>query len=338
VNFSEMIKGLINTIICRATFGNDYKAQDQAVLIQLIKDLLLTSGAINVGEYFPRFKFINVFLGIQSKRLKLHKELDKVLEDALKDRTSKHGDGIEKADERLIDVLLRIKKREELEFPITLDNVKAVLLDMFVAGTDTSSTTIIWAMTEMMRNKRVLKKVQEEIRETSRQKGTFTKTEINSNYPYMKLVIMETLRLHPPAALLVPRASRQQCKIDGYDIPAGVKVLVNAFACARDPEYWEDPETFKPERFENNSIDFTGNDYEYIPFGAGRRMCPGINFGMNVVASTLYELLYHFDWQLPQGMEPQDINMEETLGHGTTKKLPLHLVPIARNSAPILIN
>ncbi|KAL7605005.1 hypothetical protein Lser_V15G18534 [Lactuca serriola] len=330
VNFTEMIVGLINNIICRATFGNDYKAQDQIVLIQLIKDLLLTSGAVNVGEFFPRLKFVNVVLGIKSKRLKIHKQLDKVLEDALEDRKGKRDAGMERSDERLVDVLLRIKEEEEVQFPITLDNIKAVLLDMFVAGTDTSSATIMWAMAEMMRNQRVLKKAQQQIRETSRQKVTFTKNGTNS-YPYLKLVIKETLRLHPPAPLLVPRECREQCKIDDYDIPAKTKVVVNAFACALDPEYWEDPESFIPERFENSSIDFIGNDYEFIPFGAGRRMCPGITFGTNSIETTLFELLYHFDWELPQGMEPQDINMEESHGITTTLKAPLQLVPFVHS-------
>ncbi|KAL4563724.1 hypothetical protein LXL04_027769 [Taraxacum kok-saghyz] len=325
VNFTEMVVGMINNVICRATLGNNYKAQDQAVLIKLIKDLLVTSGAFNVGEFFPRLKFLNSVMGIKRKWLKIHKELDKVLEDVLEDHKGKRGGGIERIDEDLVDVLLRIKEGEELETPITFDNVKAVLLDMFAAGTDTSSATIIWAMAEMMRNQRVLKKAQEEIREPS----NVTKSGTN-DYHYLKLVIKETLRLHAPVPLLVPRESRQQCTIDGYDIPAKTKVVVNAFACALDLEYWEDPESFIPERFENSSINFIGNDYEFIPFGAGRRMCPGITFGTNSVESTLVDLLHHFDWKLPKGMKPQDINMEESDGITTTLKTPLLLVPIAR--------
>ncbi|KAI3709746.1 hypothetical protein L2E82_39512 [Cichorium intybus] len=330
VNFTDMVTGMINNVICRATLGTNYKAQDQAVLIALIKDLLVTSGAFNVGEFFPRLKFLNNVLGIKSKWLKIHKELDKILEDVLEDHKRKGGGEIERADEDLVDVLLRIKNGAELESPITFDNVKAVLLDMFAAGTDTSSATIIWAMAEMMRNQRVLKKAQENARETSRTE-TFTETRTN-DYHYLNLVIKETLRLHAPVPLLVPRECRQQCKIDGYDIPAKTKVVVNAFACALDPDYWENPESFIPERFECSSVNFTGNDYEFIPFGAGRRMCPGITFGTNSVKSTLVTLLYHFDWQLPKGIEPQDINMEESDGITTTLKVPLQLVPITHSA------
>ncbi|KAL7592815.1 hypothetical protein Lser_V15G32773 [Lactuca serriola] len=114
INFTEMVVGMINNVICRATLGNNYKAQHQAVLIGLIKDLLVTSGAFNVGEFFPRLKFLNIVLGIKSKWLKIHKD-DKVLEDVLEDHKGKRGvGGIERLDEDLVDVLLRIKEGEEL--------------------------------------------------------------------------------------------------------------------------------------------------------------------------------------------------------------------------------
>ena len=122
---------------------------------------------------------------------------------------------------------------------------------------------------------------------------------------YLKLVIRETLRLHPPLPLLIPRECREECEIDGYVIPVQTRVLVNAWAMGRDPQYWDDPESFKPERFENNPVDFAGTHFEYLPFGAGRRMCLGISFGLANVYVPLAFLLYHFNWKLPNGKRPR---------------------------------
>ena len=170
--------------------------------------------------------------------------------------------------------------------------------DMFIGGTDTSSTIMEWAMSEMMRNPRVMEKAQAELRQVLKGKEVIHESDIQGLI-YLKMVIKETLRLHPPVALLVPRECREQCKINGYDIPIKTKVIVNAWAIGRDPEYWDDAQIFLPERFENSSIDILGHDYEYIPFGAGRRMCPGIAFGLANVELPLAQLLYHFDWKLP---------------------------------------
>ena len=145
---------------------------------------------------------------------------------------------------------------------------------MFAAGTDTSSTVIDWAMSEMMRQPGVLEKAQAEIRQAFDGKKRIHEKDIQ-NLSFLKLVIKETLRLHPPVAMLLPRECREPCEIDGYTIPLKTKVIVNAWAIGRDPALWHDAESFIPERFANSSIDFNGTHLEYIPFGAGRRMCPG---------------------------------------------------------------
>ena len=207
-----------------------------------------------------------------------------------------------------------------------------VVQDMFTAGIDTTSAVIEWAMTELMRNPRVMNKVQAEVRQVLRGKETINEDDIQG-LPYLKLVIKEALRLHTPLPLLLPRQCRKECEIDGYHIPVNTKVIINAWAIGRDPEYWADAESFKPERFENNSVDFIGLDYDYLPFGSGRRMCPGMNFGIAGVELPLIQLLYHFDWKLPNNMKPEDLDVEDAFGSTTKRKNQLVLIPTSEYAA-----
>lgn len=136
---------------------------------------------------------------------------------------------------------------------------------------------------------------------------------------YLKAVVKEVLRLHPPTPL-IPRESRERCEINGYEIPAKTKVLINTWAISRDPAYWPEPDSFKPERFLNASYNFYGMNTEYIPFGAGRRICPGIAFAVINIEYILTQLLYHFDWKLPNGMKPDELDMDEAFGASTKRK------------------
>ncbi|KAF8663156.1 hypothetical protein HU200_055757 [Digitaria exilis] len=150
------------------------------------------------------------------------------------------------------------------------------------------------------------------------------------NMKYLKLVIKETLRLHPAAPLLIPRESRESCKVLGYDVPKGTWVLVNAWAIGRDPKYWEDAEEFKPDRFEPGAVDYKGMNFEYIPFGAGRRICPGILFAQANMELVLASLLYHFDWKVEGGLEPTKLDMSEQMALTIKRKNDLRLYPVVR--------
>ena len=148
------------------------------------------------------------------------------------------------------------------------------------------------------------------------------------NLKYLKSVVKETLRLHPPGPLLLPRQCGQACEINGYYIPIKSKVIINAWAIGRDPNHWSEAERFYPERFIGSSVDYQGNSFEYIPFGAGRRICPGLTFGLTNVEFPLALLMYYFDWKLPNEMKNEDLDMTEAFGVSARRKDDLCLIPI----------
>ncbi|KAL2544720.1 Cytochrome [Forsythia ovata] len=330
INLTDIVYTFTSSITCRAAFGKVVREKD--VLISLLRKAVTMTGGFELADLFPSFKLLNVMSWNKQKLLRMRHKLDAILDvivDEHRDNraTTKKGNG-EFGGEDIVDVLLRMKETGELNYPITNDNnIKAVIFDLFSAGTETSSTTVDWAMAEMMRNPDVMAKAQAEIRQTLRGRKMVEEGDVVT-LKYRKLVIKETFRLHPPIPLL-PRACREEIEVDGYTIPLKSKVMVNIWGMGRDPEYWDDPEIFKPERFENNSTDFLGNNFEYIPFGAGRRICPGMKFGLANVELPLAQLLYHFDWKLPKGKSIADIDMIEANGIAVSRKNSLFLVPMS---------
>lgn len=205
-----------------------------------------------------------------------------------------------------------------------------------LAGFEPASRLVEWAMAEMVRKPRVLEKAQREVRQILKKRGYIDESVIEE-LEYLKAVVKESLRLHPPAPLLSPRECTQTSEINGYTIPKGTHVFVNVWAIARDPKSWNtsssssyDAEEFAPERFMNSSIDFRGlNYFEYIPFGAGKRGCPGMLFGPAISEILLANLLCYFDWELPFGITPETLDMTELMGSTIRKKEDLILVPIS---------
>ncbi|KAK9152010.1 hypothetical protein Syun_010319 [Stephania yunnanensis] len=190
---------------------------------------------------------------------------------------------------------------------------------------------MVWAMTELARKPELMKKAQEEIRTSVGNKGNYVEEGDLNQLHYLKMIVKETLRMHPPGPLLAPRECMNQCKVNGYDISPGTRVMVNVWAIGRNPEYWDNPDEFYPERFEGSIIDYNGQHFEFLPFGGGRRICPGMTMGVLSVELALANLLYCFDWKLPNGMNVEDIDMDEGAGLTIHKKSPLFLVPIKYN-------
>ncbi|XP_059638476.1 cytochrome P450 71A8-like isoform X2 [Cornus florida] len=193
--------------------------------------------------------------------------------------------------------------------------------DIFVGGTDTTSTVLEWAMTELLRHPRVMNDVQNEVREILKGKPHITADDLDKMH-YLKAVVKETVRLHPPFPLLGREAS-EDVRVMGYDIPAGTAVIINAWAIGRDPATWVEPEEFQPERFLNSSIDFRGHDFELIPFGAGRRGCPGTSFAIATNEFVLANLMHKFNWALPGGAKGEHLDLTECSGVTIRRGIPL---------------
>jgi cytochrome P450 len=200
--------------------------------------------------------------------------------------------------------------------------------DMFAAATDTTYTTLVWAMAELINHPHEMRKVQGEIRASVGGGGDSVTEDHLPKLRYLKCVIKETFRLRTPVPLLLPRETMEDTELLGYHVPARTRVIVNAWAIARDPAAWERPEEFVPERFAGDDLatDYLlGQDFRFVPFGAGRRGCPGIGFAVPSMELALASLLYHFDWELPAG-GPSKLEMDELNGLSVRLKATLNLV------------
>ncbi|KAK7371895.1 hypothetical protein VNO80_05262 [Phaseolus coccineus] len=332
INLTEKLSSLSYGLISRILFGK--KSEDQEAYVEHMKGVVETVAGFSVADLYPSIGILQVITGIRTRVKKIHQGMDRVLQNIVRDHRDKTLDTLafgEEDREDLVDVLLRLQKNGDLEHPLSDNVVKATLLDIFSAGSDTSSTIMDWVMSELVKNPGVMEKVQTEVRRIFDGKGYVDETSIHE-LKYLRAVIKETLRVHPPAPLLLPRECSEKCEINGYEIPAKSKVIVNAWAIGRDPNHWVEAEKFYPERFLDSSIDYKGGEFQFIPFGAGRRICPGINLGIVNVEFSLANLLFHFDWKLPQGNRPQDLDMTESFGLAVKRKHDLVLVPVTHYS------
>lgn len=335
INLTEKVYSLMYGITSRAAFGN--RSRDQEAFVSVMEEITKVMSGFNIADMFPSIGLLQWLTGNKSQVEELHLEADRIVENIMNEhkkrkatlKDCKTGD-----DEDLVDALLKIQGHRDLDSSLTTDNIKAVISDIFAAGSESSATTVDWAMCEMMKNPRVMKKAQAEVREVFHRTGKVNETSID-DIKFLKLVVKETLRLHPAAPLLIPRECGEQCQINGFDIPVKARVIVNAWAIGRDPKYWTEPESFIPERFLDHSIDFKGTNFEYIPFGAGRRICPGMSFGLAGVELSLAMLLYHFDWKLPNGMKHEDLDTTETFGVTVRRKQDLCMTPIPHHPSSV---
>ncbi|KAK9130814.1 hypothetical protein Sjap_011301 [Stephania japonica] len=315
INLSKNLRIFANNVVCRAAFGRCFTqggvCREEDVHEMLAESQVLLGG-FNLGDYFPSMEWIHTLTGSKERIVRLFQRFDQffnqMIEEHLNTTTRVRADRKD-----LIDVLLDLQKSGSLEMPLTTDNIKAIIMDMFAAGTDTTFGTLVWGMTELLFNPKVMQKAQLEIRRVVGERGTVLDSDLTQLH-YLKSVTKEILRLHPPVPLSVPRESTEVINIDRYRIPAKTRFFVNLWAIARDPDTWESPEAFKPERFIGSSIDFRGHDFEFIPFGAGRRICPAITFGSTTIELALAQLLHSFDWELPSGVTAKDLDLTEVFG------------------------
>ncbi|KAJ4820185.1 cytochrome P450 family 71 polypeptide [Rhynchospora pubera] len=331
VKLIEKVSDVSNNIVARVTFGGRFTRKE--VFLKALKEVTEQVSWFSLSDFFPSLSQMDVKM--KTKSLRTYRILDTLTEEIVQEHLAMQKqqqiNREEDIEYNLVYDLIKAMEDGNGGLPITFDSVKAVILDMFAGGTDTTTTTVEWTMAELVKHPEIMAKVQAEIRHVVGEK-----TDIDDNdiikLNYLKLVIKETLRLHPPLPLLIPRQCNETSQILGYSISSGARVIINGWALGRDPENWSDADKFIPERFEGSRVDLKGNNFEFVPFGAGRRSCPGMGFGMAVIEITLSRLLLHFDWKLPDGVKPNDLDMTEEFGVVCHKKSPLSLIPVLRVS------
>ncbi|GLT81795.1 hypothetical protein SLE2022_002280 [Rubroshorea leprosula] len=334
VNLSEKLMSLTADVTCRVAFGKSFRERGYedfgADYEEVIHEALAMLGSFAAADFFPYFGWIvDRITGLHRRLERNFKKLDAFFQKVLDDHLCSGRRITEEEQEDIIDVLIKIGKYEKASGTekITHNHIKAILMDLFLAGSDTSAISMAWAMAELAKNPRVMKKAQEEIRNSVGNKGKVSETDIEK-LAYLKAVVKENWRLHPPVTLLLPREAITRFYVSGYIIDSKTRIQVNVWAIGRDPNVWENPQEFYPERFLDSPIDFKGQNYEFLPFGSGRRICPGVHKAVAIVELTLANLLYCFDWKLPEGMTEEDICMEEEAGITVHKKVPLKLIPV----------
>ncbi|XP_022156981.1 geraniol 8-hydroxylase-like [Momordica charantia] len=286
---------------------------------QAVRGIMEEAARPNLGDYFPLLKKLDL-QGIKRRQTVNFDKVFNVLEQMMDQRLQLQQQTPTSAPNNdLLHNLLNLTHQNS-DMEISKIEVQHLILVLFVAGTDTSSATLQWAMAELLRNPEKLSKAQEESRRVIGRGNPIEESDI-SRLPYLQAIVKETFRLHAPAPFQLPRKALQDVEIGGFKVPKDAQVLVNAWAVGRN---WENPESFEPERFLESEMEVRGRDFELIPFGGGRRICPGLPLAMRMMHLMLGSLVHFFDWKL----EDEDVNMDEKFGLTVEMAFPLRALPV----------
>ncbi|KAM0930309.1 hypothetical protein ACQ4PT_001048 [Festuca glaucescens] len=291
----------------------------------MIDEWFVLNCVLNIGDSIPWLDWMDL-QGYIKRMKKLNKMFDGFLEHVVEEHDGRRRlEGGSFVAKDMVDVLLEIASNPNLEVQIHRDGIKAFIQDLIAGGTESSAMAVEWAMSEIVKKPEIFANATEELDRVVGRGRWVTEEDIPS-LPYMEAIVKETVRLHPAGPMLAPRLSRKDASVGGYDIPVGTRVFVSVWAIGRDPTLWDAPEEFVPERFLGSKIDVKGQDFELLPFGSGRRMCPGYSLGLKVIQVSLANLLHGFTWRLPDGMMKEELSMEEIFGMTTPRKFPLEAV------------
>ncbi|CAI9101625.1 OLC1v1038993C1 [Oldenlandia corymbosa var. corymbosa] len=313
---------LISRTLFSVDFAN-YDTNSSQELRDIVWGVMKNIGTPNVSDYFPVLQPIDP-QGVMRSTNSYFQRLFDIFDGLINERLLIRGGSSETKKNDVLEALLDENMKNESNFNINV--LKHMLLDLFIAGTDTTSGTVEWAMAELLRNPEKLLTAKEELKRVIGENGVVQESDI-SRLPYLQVIVKETFRLHPAAPFLVPHKTNEDVQISGYTIPKDTEILVNAWAIARDEGTWEQAEIFKPERFLESEIDVKGNHFELTPFGAGRRMCPGLPLAYRMVHLMLASFIHNIDWKLEGEIRPQDLDMDELFGLTVQKALPLKAIP-----------
>jgi len=343
VDVSKAIATLNSDIIWRVLAGRKFSDDDLGGDFESFKDfiveLISTAGAFNIGDFIPRLDWLDL-QGIKGRMKKMHNAFNAFAEQILDDHVAHHMASSTSNQQKeeapyvkdFVDVML---EKAEADSKMTRETVKAVVLDMAAAGLETTSTTLEWAMSELLRHPHVMKSLQEEIECVVGKDRKVNESDVAS-MKYLHCVVKETLRLYPSAVIAVPHESVEAVTVGRYHIPKKTMLIVNVWAIGRDPNVWgTDACEYKPERFMKdehvNSAD--QSDFSMIPFSAGRRGCPGALMAIPTIEIVLAQLLHIFNWRV-EG-DPSQLDMTEVRGSSIPRQVPLIAYPTLRVSFPL---
>nr|XP_027099749.1 cytochrome P450 84A1-like [Coffea arabica] len=347
VNLGKLFFRLSRKIIYRAAFGSR-TPERQDEFIQILQEISTLLNAFNLADFIPWLKWADLQgfnKRLISSRASLDAFIDSITEDHMEKKKNVNG-SFDQVEGDMVDELLAFMGDDEgkvteagnlqKSLRLTKNNVKALIMDAMFGGTETVGSAIEWIMTELIKNPNDLKRVQEELANVVGLHRKVQESDMNK-LTYFKSCFKEVLRLHPPIPLLL-HETMEDSEVAGYHIPAKSRVMVNVWAIGRNKDTWgEDADTFKPSRFlSNGAPDYKGSNFEFIPFGSGRRSCPGMQLGLFAVEMAVAHLLHCFQWELPDGMKPSDVDTNDVFGLAAPRASRLVAVPTPRLLCPLV--
>ncbi|CAM8976016.1 unnamed protein product [Rhodiola kirilowii] len=346
VNLGDLVFSLTRNITYKSAFGSS-SIHGHEEFVKILQEFSKLFGAFNVTDFLPWMGWIvgrKFSKRLEQARKSLDGFIDKIIDEhAAKWKRKEMGECREEWESDMVDEMMafytenggeekvddELLQKQNSSIKFSKDHIKALIMDVMFGGTETVASAIEWAMAELMKNPEHLKKVQSEM-DAVVTTGRQVEVADIEKLSYLKAVLKETLRLHPPIPLL-RHETTQATTISSYFIPAKTEVMVNAWAIGRDATAWPEPEKFDPARFLNpNAPDFKGSDFEFIPFGSGRRSCPGMQLGLYALQLTVARLVHSFDWELPEGMNPSELSMDDMFGLTAPRASRLVAVPTYR--------
>ncbi|KAI3506931.1 hypothetical protein L1887_21584 [Cichorium endivia] len=333
VDMTKWFEHITFNIIVRMLAGKRFSDGDNDEDLKVkeaIKKGLYLSGVFVVSDLIPNLEWMDI--GGHVKAMKgAAKELDSVLGKWLDEHVEKRKeyDGDKEAD--FMDVMLStLSKDAEMYGHGRETIIKATTLILILTGSESTAETLTWALSLLLNSPDILKAAQKEIDIHVGREKWVEESDINK-LPYLQAIVKETLRMYPPGPLAGPREAIEDCYIGGYHVSKGTRLIVNVWKLHRDPQIWSDPDEFRPERFlqEHSNVGYQGQNFEYIPFSSGRRMCPASTFALQIIHLTLARVLQGFDLSTPMG---KLVDMTEGLGIALPKVKPLHVILTPRLS------
>ncbi|XP_050206037.1 cytochrome P450 CYP82J17-like [Mercurialis annua] len=333
--FEHLTLNMITKMIAGKRYLNSNSEEEEGKRTgKLMKEFMYISGVLVPSDLIPFLGWMN-FRGPVKTMKRLSTELDSLMQSWIDEhklkrlRMDHHSVNIQ--DEDFIDVMLSVL--EDDFFGHSKESIiKGTVMTLIIAGADTTSITLTWILSNLLNNRRTLELAQEELDLNVGRNRVVQDSDIH-NLNYLKAIVKETLRLYPPGPLAVPREATEDCSIASYHIPKGTRVFANLWKLHRDPNVWSNPDEFMPERFlTHNQADVFGQNFEYLPFGSGRRSCPGMNFAIQAIELSLARLLQAFSIRTPLNVR---VDMSEGLGITLPKTSPLEIQIFPRLSSQL---